>query len=150
MKKENFSWKQNCVKKKKKTLRNGLKSANVPWRQFGKGTLNGDFFVGYVEYVLAPTLNPGDIVVMDNCSPHKTDGVLDPIYEKGATVLFLPPYSPDLNPIELMFSKIKSILCKLKPRSFEDLVTATGEALDSVTINDIIGWFKYHGYTDNL
>jgi transposase len=115
-----------------------------------KGTCDGDFFSGYVEHVLAPTLSPGDIVVLDNCSAHKAIYALDPIYDKGATVLFLPPYSPDLNPIELMFSKLKSILCKLKPRSFEDLVTATGEALDSVTINDIIGWFKYHGYTDNL
>lgn len=115
-----------------------------------KGTLNGDFFGGYVEHVLAPTLSPGDIVVLDNCSAHKACDVLDPIYEKGASVLFLPEYSPDLNPIELMFSKIKAILRKLKPRSFDELVTSMGNALNSVAFSYIIGWFKHDGYTDNL
>jgi len=115
-----------------------------------KGTLNGDFFGAWVEQVLAPTLSSGDIVFMDNYSPHKTVGVLDPIYEKGATVVFLPEYSPDLNPIELMWSKVKSILRKLKPRSFDDLITALGQALDSVTYDDIVGWFSHVGYIVNL
>lgn len=115
-----------------------------------KGTLNGDFFGGYVEHVLAPTLSPGDIVVLDNCSAHKASDVLDPIYDKGASVMFLPAYSPDLNPIELMFSKIKSILRKLKPRTFDKLVSATGQALDLVTYSDIVGWFEHDGYIVNL
>jgi transposase len=112
-----------------------------------KGTLNGDFFGGWVEQVLAPTLSPGDVVFMDNYSAHKTVGVLDPIYEKGAKVIFLPEYSPDLNPIELMWSKVKSILRKIKPRTFDDLIDALGKALDSVTYDDILGWFKHHGYS---
>jgi transposase len=111
-----------------------------------KGTLDGDFFGGYVEHVLAPTLSRGDIVVMDNCSAHLASGVLDPIYEKGASVVFLPQYSPDLNPIELMWSKVKSVLRKLKPRTAEALEAAMAEALESVTFDDIAGWFKHHGY----
>jgi len=114
-----------------------------------KGTLNGDFFGGYVEQVLAPTLSPGEIVFLDNYSPHKVSGVLDPIYEKGATVVFLPEYSPDLNPIELMWSKVKSILRKIKPRTFDELMEALKQALDSVSLIDIAGWFKHHGYIIN-
>ena len=126
----------------------GLDGVNAPI--MFKGTLDGNFFGGYVEYILAPTLLPGDIVVMDNYSPHKVNGVLDPIYEKGATVMFLPEYSPDLNPIELMFSKIKSILRKLKPRTPEELENAICQALDSVTYEDIVGWFKHDGYCVNV
>jgi transposase len=115
-----------------------------------KGTLNGDFFGGYVECVLAPTLSAGDIVVLDNCSAHKVSGVLDPIYERGASVIFLPEYSPDLNPIELMWSKVKSILRKLKPRTPEELENAMHEALGSITYENILAWFKYHGYVLNI
>ena len=115
-----------------------------------KGTLNGEFFAGWVEQVLAPTLSVGDIVFLDNYSPHKVAGALDPIYEKGVTVVFLPEYSPDLNPIELMWSKVKSILRKLKPRTFDELIAALGQALDSVTYGDIVGWFKFAGYIVNL
>jgi transposase len=114
-----------------------------------KGTLNGDFFAAWVEQILAPTLSVGDIVFLDNYSPHKVDGALDPIYERGATPVFLPEYSPDLNPIELMWSKVKSILRKLKPRTFDELLDALNKALDSITYNDIIGWFNHHGYILN-
>ena len=114
-----------------------------------KGTLNGEFFSGWVEQVLAPTLSPGEIVFMDNYSPHKVNGALDPIYDKGATVIFLPEYSPDLNPIELMWSKVKSVLRKLKPRTFDELMEALKQALDSVTFDDIVGWFNHHGYILN-
>ena len=114
-----------------------------------KGTLDGDLFAGYVEYVLAPTLAPGDIIVLDNLSAHKVTGVLDPIYEKGAFVMFLPEYSPDLNPIELMWSKIKSILRKLKARTLEALEDALRQALEAVTYNDIVGWFGHDGYILN-
>ena len=115
-----------------------------------KGTLNGEFFAAWVEQALAPTLSPGDIVFLDNYSPHKVSGVLDPIYDRGASVVFLPEYSPDFNPIELIWSKMKSILRKLKPRTFDDLIDALGKALDSVTYDDIIGWFKHHGYGVNV
>ena len=115
-----------------------------------KGTLNGGLFGGYVEQVLAPALSSGDIVIMDNSSVHKASGVLDSIYEKGAFVLFLPQYSPDLNPIELMFSKVKSILRKLKPRTYDELVRAMGIALDSVIYDDILAWIKHQGYCVNI
>ena len=115
-----------------------------------KGTMNGDFFAGYIEHVLAPTLSRGEIVVMDNYSAHKGFDVLEPIYEMGASVMFLPEYSPDLNPIELMWSKVKSILRKLKPRTAEDLISAMGQALDAVTYEDIVGWFEHDGYIVNL
>ena len=115
-----------------------------------KGTLDGDLFAGYVEYVLAPTLSPGDIVVLDNLSAHKVIGVLDPIYEQGASVMFLPEYSPDLNPIELMWSKIKSILRKLKPRTQDELLDAMHDALEAVEYSDIVGWFEHDGYIVNL
>jgi transposase len=111
-----------------------------------KGTLNGEFFKGYVDLVLAPTLEAGDIVILDNLSSHKVDGVLDEIYEKGASVLFLPEYSLDLNPIELMWSKLKSVLRKLKPRTIEELEDAISIALESVSNSDIVGWFEHDGY----
>ena len=86
---------------------------------------------------------------------HKVTGVLDPIYSAGACVWFLPEYSPDLNPVKLMWSKFKSLLRKtklrkLKPRTFDDLLEATAFALDSVTLDDILGWFSYHGYCVNV
>ncbi|MEG1156073.1 MAG: transposase [Acinetobacter sp.] len=77
-----------------------------------KGTLNGDLFGMYVKQFLAPTLKRGDIVVMDNLSSHKAGGVLQPIYDAGATVLFLLPYSPDFNPMDMSWSKMKSIVRK--------------------------------------
>ena len=115
-----------------------------------KGTLNGEVFSIYVEEILAPTLNQGDIVAIDNFSAHKVAGALDPIYQKGATVMFLPPYSPDYNPIELCWSKMKAIIRKLKPRCVEELLFAMKTALDWITGNDIKGWYKHCGYGINV
>lgn len=114
-----------------------------------KGTLNGDLFAWWVMEMLSPTLRPGDIVFLDNLSSHKVAGVLEPIYAKGATPVFLPEYSPDLNPIELMWSKVKSVLHKIKARTFDELMEALKQALDSITYCDIAGWFKHHGYILN-
>jgi len=111
-----------------------------------KGSLNGEIFASYIQEVLAPTLKEGDIVIIDNFSAHKVFGALDPIYQRGASVMFLPPYSPDFNPIELCWSKLKSILKKDKPRCFETLLDAIKEALDLITKSDIVGWFKHCGY----
>ena len=115
-----------------------------------KGTLNGDLFEWYVTNILAPTLKIGEIVIMDSCSVHKVTGALDAIIEAGATVMFLPRYSPDFNPIELMFSKNKSTLRKLKPRTHDDLVDSTGIALEAVTYSDVVGWFEFQGYSVNI
>jgi transposase len=102
-----------------------------------KGTLNSQIFTAYVEQCLAPMLSLGDIVVMDNLSSHKVKGVIDPIFEKGSTVLYLPPYSSDFNPIELSWSKMKSMFEKLKARTVEEMKEAMKIALDCFTKSDI-------------
>jgi len=108
--------------------------------------LNGDLFREYVRVLLVPTLKPGDIVVMDNLSSHKVTGIVEIIQAAGALVKFLPPYSPDLNPIELMWSKMKAILRRLKARSPDLLDDAIASALDAVSISDISNWFAHDGY----
>ena len=115
-----------------------------------KGTLDGALFAVYVEKVLAPTLKEGDMVVMDNLSAHKVAGAFRPIHEKGASVLFLPPYSPDYNPIELAWSKVKAALRKAKAATFDELVDAMRLALDGITTHDIAGWFRHCGYDANI
>jgi transposase len=93
-----------------------------------------------------PTLKPGDIVILDNLSAHKNQETRDLIESVGAELWFLPPYSPDLNPIEKMWSKIKSILRALKARTEKALITAIAKALEAVTISDVKGWFESCGY----
>ena len=112
--------------------------------------MNGDTFRVYITQMLVPTLRPGDIVVMDNLSSHKVSGIVEVIEAVGASVLFLPPYSPDLNPIELMWSKIKAILRKLKVRAKELLDDAIALAFDCVSASDISGWFLHDGYVSTL
>jgi transposase len=111
-----------------------------------EGTTDTESFRAYVGQVLAPTLRPGDIVVMDNLSPHKSDPTLALIAQAGAQVLFLPAYSPDLNPIEKMWSKVKGLLRGVEARTPADLVTAIGQALARVTSENALGWFVSCGY----
>ena len=111
-----------------------------------EGALNGDLFRAYVTQWLAPSLKPGDIVIMDNLSSHKVSGVIEAIEATGASVMFLPPYSPDLNPIERMGSKIKAILRKLKVRAKALLEEAIAQAFNAISLSDIAGWFKHDGY----
>ena len=106
-----------------------------------EGTTDTESFRAYVGEVLVPTLRPGDIVVLDNLSPHKSDPTLALITNTGAQVLFLPAYSPDLNPIEKMWSKVKALLGGAEARTPADLVTAIGQALARVTAQDALGWF---------
>ena len=110
------------------------------------GATNKDIFHAYVEHILLPTLKTGDIVVMDNLSAHKNQKVRDMIESVGAQLWFLPPYSPDLNPIEKMWSKIKAILRTLKARTEKSLINAIAKALDAITAGDAKGWFKSCGY----
>jgi len=112
-----------------------------------EGTTDTESFRAYVGRVLLPTLRPGDIVVMDNLSPHKSDPTLALITQAGAQVLFLPAYSPDLNPIEKMWSKVKNLLRGAEARTPADLVTAIGHALARVTPQDALGWFASCGYS---
>ena len=112
-----------------------------------EGTTDTESFRAYVGQVLVPTLLPGDIVVMDNLSPHKSDPTLALITQARAQVLFLPAYSPDLNPIEKMWSKVKGLLRTAEARTPTDLVTAIGRALAQVTAKDALGWFTACGYS---
>lgn len=110
------------------------------------GPMDGETMRFFVEELLVPTLKRGDIVLMDNAPLHKLDEIEDAIEAAGAWVLFLPAYSPDLNPIENCWSKVKARLRALKPRTLPDLLDALAEAFASITLHDILGWFQYCGY----
>ncbi len=103
-------------------------------------------FEGYVELVLAPSLCPGQVVVMDNLSAHRGEVVRELVEARGCEVLFLPSYSPDFSPIEEAFSKLKALLRREKARTKEALVEALGRALDAITLKDARGWFAHCGY----
>jgi transposase len=115
-----------------------------------EGAIDAAAFTIYVERVLVPTLKVGDIVVMDNLSSHKNSRVVELIESAGAEVWYLPPYSPDLNPIEEMWSKAKNILRKIAARTFEELITAIKIAFEKVTPKDCHGWFNHAGYTTSF
>ena len=106
-----------------------------------------DVFQTYVREILCPTLRPGDVVVMDNLAPHKHPGTLALIAAAGAEVRFLPAYSPDLNPIEKMWSKIKALLRAAEARTQTALIAAIAAALQKVTPQDAINWFASCGYS---
>jgi transposase len=112
-----------------------------------EGTTDTECFRAYVSQVLLPTLRSGDLVIMDNLSPHKSDPTLALITNAGAQVLFLPAYSPDLNPIEKMWSKLKALLRAAEARTPADLITAIGQALAQITSKDALGWFVSCGYS---
>jgi transposase len=112
-----------------------------------EGSLNGELFREYITQCLAPTLKTGNIVVMDNLSSHKVEGIMEPIITAGATIRYLPPYSPDLNPIEMMWSKIKAYLRTVKARTKELLETAIADALNLISVSDILGWFAEDRYS---
>jgi transposase len=108
--------------------------------------MNGAIFTAYVEQVLAPTLAAGDIVVMDNLSSHKVVGIREAIEATGASLLYLPPYSPDLNPIEMLFAKLKALLRKAAERSIEALWTRIGALLDQFTPQECTNYLRHAGY----
>jgi transposase len=111
-----------------------------------EGATDAEVFRAYVAEVLCPTLRPGDLVVMDNLAPHKSEPTLALIRQKGAEVLFLPAYSPDLNPIEQMWSKVKNTLRSLEARTRESLLEAIARALAGITAQDTLNWFANCGY----
>ncbi len=110
------------------------------------GAVNGELFEAYARQVLAPSLRPGDIVVMDNLSSHKRAGVRQAIEAAGGSVLFLPPYSPDFNPIEPGFAKLKALLRKAGKRTVEELWSFLGQSLDAFTPPECQGYFRHCGY----
>lgn len=112
-----------------------------------EGATDSEVFTTYVSKVLRPTLRPGDLVIMDNLAPHKAAAALDQIAQAGAVAVFLPSYSPDLNPIEKMWSKLKALLRAAEARTWEYLLPAIAAALAKVTAKDAIGWFASCGYS---
>jgi len=110
------------------------------------GAMHGAAFLAYVEQMLAPTLKPGDVVIMDNLPAHKLVAIREAIENVGATLRFLPPYSPDFNPIEMAFSKLKAILKKAACRKIEDLWTTIGIAVDTFKPEECANYFQAAGY----
>ena len=109
------------------------------------GAIDTEAFQTYVREVLCPTLGAGDVVIMDNLPAHKPAFVRDAIERKGASLVFLPPYSPDFNPIEMAFSKIKALLKKVAARKVEQLWDAVSDAIDSLKPEEIRNYFKAVG-----
>jgi transposase len=131
---------------KNTTLVAGLSPQGVqaPWTL--EGAMDTDAFTVYVREVLGPTLQPGQVVLLDNLSVHKPARIRALIEARGAQVVFLPAYSPDFNPIEQAFSKLKTHLRRAGARTREALLTAIAQALTTVTARDALGWFAHAGY----
>lgn len=121
-----------------------LAGVSAPWML--EGAMDGAAFRAYVEHELAPTLQPGDLVIVDNLSAHKDAQARACIEARGAQVVYLPPYSPDFNPIELCWAKVKQALRGAKARTFEELLVALRTALLSVTKAHALAWFAHCGY----
>ena len=111
-----------------------------------RGSMNGDIFEAYIEQFVVPVLEPGDIVVLDNLSAHKRGSIRTLLENAGASVIYLPPYSPDMNPIEMAWSKVKSILRTFAARTIEELEAAIVSALSAISQSDIANWFRHCGY----
>jgi transposase len=116
----------------------------APW--IVNAPMNGRIFETWVETQLAPTLSKGDIVILDNVAFHKSERARQLVRAKGAWLLFLPPYSPDLNPIEMAFSKLKAMLRKRAARSFDAISNALGEICDLFSVTECLNFFKAAGY----
>lgn len=124
----------------------GLRSSELTAPCVIDGPMNGNAFIAYVEQVLAPSLKPGDIVVLDNLSAHKVPGVREAIEAAGGTLLYLPPYSPDFNPIEQLFAKLKALLRKAAERSVDGLWNRIAYLLDAFTPQECANYFRNAGY----
>lgn len=124
----------------------GLRASGLTAPLVIDGAMNGEVFRAYVEQILAPTLAPGDLVIMDNLGSHKVAGVREAIAARGAAVLYLPPYSPDLNPIELAFAKLKALLRKAAQRSRDALWATIGDLVSRFLPNECLNYFATAGY----
>jgi transposase len=128
------------------TFTAGLRVNGIAAPMVLDGPMNGDWFKAYVDQVLVPELKPGDIVVMDNLSAHKSEAIRQAIEDAGAELRYLPPYSPDLNPIEQAFSKLKAHLRKHKERSLEGLWKRIGELIDDFMPIECENFYRNAGY----
>jgi len=128
------------------TFTAGLRMDGLTAPMLLDGPMHGRAFRAYVEQVLVPELRPGDIVIMDNLPAHKVAGVRETIEAAGARLLYLPPYSPDFNPIEMAFSKLKALLRKTAARTVDELWDAVAQSLDAFTPNECANYFAASGY----
>ena len=128
------------------TMLGALRSSGMATAMIIRAATDTEIFTGFVDTFLAPALHPGEVVLLDNLSPHKAARVKESIEAVGAKVLYLPPYSPDLNPIEPCWSKVKTHLRAIAARTQPDLEAAIGDALRSVTSEDAKGYFGKSGY----
>ena len=128
------------------TFTAGLRLTGMTAPMVLDGAMNGPAFLAYIEQVLVPTLAPGDIVVMDNLPAHKSTGVRAAIEDAGATLRYLPPYSPDFNPIEQAFSKLKALLRKGAARTIPDLWQAIKDAIPCFKPRECANYFQAAGY----
>lgn len=124
----------------------GLRTSGLTAPLVIDGAMNGDIFRAYVEQVLAPTLQPGDVVILDNLASHKVAGVREAVEARAATLVYLPPYSPDLNPIEQAFAKLKALLRKIAARTVASLWDALGDLLDRFTPHECVNYLANAGY----
>ncbi len=124
----------------------GLRTTGLTAPMVLDGAMNGAAFKAYVEQLLAPSLAPNDIVIMDNLSSHKVAGVREAIKAAAAFLLYLPAYSPDLNPIELAFSKLKALLRKAAPRSVDELWRVIATLLDEFSPQECLNFINHDGY----
>ena len=123
-----------------------LNSEGVSTLMTTNGGTTGQVFLAFIEHFLVPTLKPGQIVVMDNLASHKVKGVRELIEAAGCKVAYLPPYSPDLNPIENCWSKMKACIRGIGARTYDKLDSAIAWAMDQVSSSDVLGWAKHCGY----
>lgn len=124
----------------------GLRHNGIVAPMVFDGAMNGLIFRHYISEQLAPTLRPGDVVVMDNLSAHKVSGIRELIEAQGASLLYLPAYSPDLNPIELMFAKLKHLLRSASARTIDALWTTLGSCLDRFAPDECARYLRHCGY----
>jgi transposase len=124
----------------------GLRQAGIIAPLVLDGPMTGITFRAYVEQFLAPALAPGDVVVLDNLAAHKVDGVRQAIAAAGASILYLPPYSPDLNPIEQLFAKLEALLCKAAARTKDELWSTIGRLLDTCPAAECSAYLRHCGY----
>lgn len=128
------------------SILSAIGTAGVVATMLVEAPTDGEVFLSYLEQVLGPKLLPGQTVVMDNLAAHKVAGVREAIEARGAKLLYLPPYSPDFNPIEKAWSKLKQYLRRVKARTVEQLQQAIALALPTITPGNAQAWFRHAGY----
>jgi transposase len=128
------------------TLISAISVQKVEAAVYGEWPANGEIFLNFIEKCLCPVLRKGQVVVMDNVAFHRVSGVQEAIEKQGASLVYLPPYSPELNPIEAMWGKIKSSLRKASARTLDKFEAAIKTAFESIQAVDLNNWFRYSGY----